>query len=408
MKATLTQTSIGPSCSSTVAAARSTCVGSATSAGTDERASPGRLDLLGGAPARPLSPRASRATAAPRGAERRSPSARPIPPLAPVTTTTCCCACCAHVDSFVVGGAVVEPICGVVVTACPGAAGLGEPLGRLEEQGVHERLRGVAAQLPLVDVVLLGEQAGRPAGGPVALEPAHRLDLRALLVRGQRHQEAAEQEGALGVGEGSLVRAEPVHVARRRPARRARRPGWRASGDRRPASRRGCRAAAARRRPGRRRAPAASGPSGAGSRGAVSASIASARALQAAPPGPPGPRGRGAQAGRAGQPGVGPALRRPAPRCRRRDRVAVPLIAATATSTARQWSRSSRSCRPPRPAAAALSPKASSWNCSLTQFPTRPCLPGSPAGRGLARPGPGRRSPCRRAGAGARPRAAAR
>jgi len=42
---------------------------------------------------------------------------------------------------------------------------------------VDERLWCVATDLPLGDVVLLGEQAGRAARGPVALEPAGRLDL---------------------------------------------------------------------------------------------------------------------------------------------------------------------------------------------------------------------------------------
>ena len=56
-----------------------------------------------------------------------------------------------------------------------------------------------------VDVVLLGEQAGRAAGGPVALEPAGGLDVPALLVQGQRHDEPAQQEGALGRAERALV-----------------------------------------------------------------------------------------------------------------------------------------------------------------------------------------------------------
>jgi hypothetical protein len=41
---------------------------------------------------------------------------------------------------------------------------------------VHERLRQVAPQLPLVDVVLLRVQRRWPAGGPVALEPVRRGD----------------------------------------------------------------------------------------------------------------------------------------------------------------------------------------------------------------------------------------
>jgi hypothetical protein len=40
--------------------------------------------------------------------------------------------------------------------------------GALEQQRVDERLRQVSPQLTLGDVELLGEQAGGPAGRPVA------------------------------------------------------------------------------------------------------------------------------------------------------------------------------------------------------------------------------------------------
>jgi hypothetical protein len=40
---------------------------------------------------------------------------------------------------------------------------------------VHECLRQVAAQLPLVHVELLGVQRGGPAGAPVALEPVRAI-----------------------------------------------------------------------------------------------------------------------------------------------------------------------------------------------------------------------------------------
>lgn len=63
------------------------------------------------------------------------------------------------------------------------------------------------------DVELLGEQRRRTAGRPIAFEPAHRIDLVALLVFGQGHEESAEQEGAFGVGQGPLVLPEAVDVA---------------------------------------------------------------------------------------------------------------------------------------------------------------------------------------------------
>src|SRR3954468_2406433 len=190
VKATLTHTSTGPRASSAWAAAASTWSGSATSAGIGS-AVPPACSTPRPAPARPASPRASRATLAPRAA-KASAAARPIPPLAPVTTTTC-------------------PACSLLIWTSAGRngwlrpAGLrsagprgGQPLGRLEQQGVDERLRHVAARLPLGDVVFLGEQAGRAARGPVALEPAGRFNLPALLMQGQRHGEPAQQEGALG------------------------------------------------------------------------------------------------------------------------------------------------------------------------------------------------------------------
>ena len=79
---------------------------------------------------------------------------------------------------------------------------------------MHERLREVAAQLALADVVFLGEQAGRAAGGAVALEPAHSA------ARGRRvgawasaDPEAAEQEGSLGLAERAFVGLVAVAVA---------------------------------------------------------------------------------------------------------------------------------------------------------------------------------------------------
>ena len=57
------------------------------------------------------------------------------------------------------------------------------------------------------------EEPRRTARRAVALEPAHRLHLGALLVGGQSHPEATEEKDALGVGEGSLVLPGPVDVA---------------------------------------------------------------------------------------------------------------------------------------------------------------------------------------------------
>ncbi len=69
----------------------------------------------------------------------------------------------------------------------------------LEQQGMYESLRQVAAQLTLPNVEFLGEQAGRTARGAVALEPADGCQIVALLVVRQRHQEAAQQEGSFGI-----------------------------------------------------------------------------------------------------------------------------------------------------------------------------------------------------------------
>src|SRR5581483_1880914 len=71
---------------------------------------------------------------------------------------------------------------------------LGDTRGGLDHQRVHERLREVAAQLPLPNVVLLREQPGRAARRAVALEPANRLQLPALLKLRERGDEAAEHE----------------------------------------------------------------------------------------------------------------------------------------------------------------------------------------------------------------------
>ena len=194
---------------------------------------PARLDVLDRAVQAGLA-RGPAGPPGPPGAESCA-VARPMPALAPVITTVCVMS--------------VAPACFSVRgrDACPGGErvpcsgrggpGPGQPRGRLEQQGVDERLGEVAAQLALADVVLLGEEAGWPAGGPVALEPADGLGGPALLVRGQRHQEPAQHERSLGLVQRPLVLAEPVHVAvLARSARHARR-GWPEPGGRRPAGR---------------------------------------------------------------------------------------------------------------------------------------------------------------------------
>lgn len=72
---------------------------------------------------------------------------------------------------------------------------------------MHKGLRKVPAQLALLDVVLLGEQAGRAAAGTGTLEPAVRPRLVTLLVQGQAGGEAAQQERALALAEREI--AEP-------------------------------------------------------------------------------------------------------------------------------------------------------------------------------------------------------
>src|SRR6185312_6880148 len=89
----------------------------------------------------------------------------------------------------------------------------GEPAGRLDQQCVNEGLRVVPAELTLRDVVLLGEEPGGAAGGAVPLEPAQRLKSVPLRVRGHRHEEATEGEGALRLAERTRTVLEPVDVA---------------------------------------------------------------------------------------------------------------------------------------------------------------------------------------------------
>src|SRR5690349_4320688 len=86
----------------------------------------------------------------------------------------------------------------------------GQPHGRLEEQCVDERLRQVSSELALLDVELLGQEARRPAGGAIALEPAHRFDQVALLELREAYDEAAEEKRSLGFAQRSRVVTKPV------------------------------------------------------------------------------------------------------------------------------------------------------------------------------------------------------
>jgi hypothetical protein len=78
---------------------------------------------------------------------------------------------------------------------------------------VDEGLGQVAAELALGNVEFFGEQAGWSAGGAVAFQPACGGDCVASLVVGERHEESAEEEGALGLAERSLVGLVAVAVA---------------------------------------------------------------------------------------------------------------------------------------------------------------------------------------------------
>src|SRR5487761_1519553 len=195
--ATLIQVSIGPNSCSTWPAASSTCAWSATSTASAS-AFPPASSTSRTAPSRPASPRAISPTLAPRSPYSRA-TARPMPPLAPVITTV----------------SVMSPVLSLREIAGSGSLllpGNGQPRRALEHERVHEGLRQVPPPLPLGHVVFLRVQAGGTARGPVALEPAGRVQLPALLLQGEGHHEAAQQEGALGVAERPLVVPEPVGV----------------------------------------------------------------------------------------------------------------------------------------------------------------------------------------------------
>ncbi len=78
---------------------------------------------------------------------------------------------------------------------------------------MHESLRKIAAELALLHVELLGEEARGSTGRPAALEGSHRRDQVVLLQSGQGHGETAQLKGAFGLTKWALVRLEAVHVA---------------------------------------------------------------------------------------------------------------------------------------------------------------------------------------------------
>ena len=171
VKATLTQTSIGPSSSLDGAAAR-------RSPHRRRRCRPGR-------PAGGRRPRAPRSAAAVQPRARRGPAARrvaprspkaravarPMPPEAPVTTTTWRGGCVVvHGFPLVVPDRVVGRRGGQVRRwVRPSAVG-----ARLERAGRGRRPAAGCRAAGAGDVELLGEQPGRSARRAVALEPAQR------------------------------------------------------------------------------------------------------------------------------------------------------------------------------------------------------------------------------------------
>jgi hypothetical protein len=65
--------------------------------------------------------------------------------------------------------------------ALASARKVAKPARALQHQRMHEGLRQIAAQLPLIDIKLLGVQARGSAGGPAALEEPDGPDDVALL-----------------------------------------------------------------------------------------------------------------------------------------------------------------------------------------------------------------------------------
>ena len=212
----------------------------------------------------------------------------------------------------------------------------------------------------------------------VALEPAQRAGLVALLVR------SAGRGGSRRAGtrprpraSGRSVVAEPVDVAVVGRARRRPRRWWRAAGVVGRDRAADARAAAGRRRHAGRRVRAASGRSGCRQSRAIGQEMVVGERLQ---------RRR-----RLLRPVVRAAARRPAthdqPGVRPPAVVELPdagvgLVASAArsrrraASTARMPSAVETAGRSAAPRSSSDSPKASSWNCWLTWLPTRTGAPG--------------------------------
>ena len=246
-------------------------------------------------------------------------------------------------------------------SARPASVRRSRAAGRARRPGAGCRAAGVA--------MTSYSSVNRP-GGPQAarLRSNQRaaLDLVALLVRGQGHQEPAQQERALGLVERAARPGGSGRRSRRRPAPRRPPAGSPAL--------RGSSAGGRRARPGSSSAASTRGSSGArcqrpvGCRqsAAVSATRASARRSSRAASVRPAPaaamaRSPAAQISREWAHRRSSSSQMPASGSRHRA-----SMAATAVSTACRCSESRRSCRAAAANSSRASPNASSWNWSLT------------------------------------------
>ena len=219
---------------------------------------------------------------------------------------------------------------------------------------MDERLRQVAAQLALRDVVLLGEQPGGPHAAAVALEPAQGASAcRPADAEASARWKPQSRKAPSASPQGPVVAGGTGRRSRRGRARRHRVAGW--------PRLRGSSAGTAPRIAGQQQRGVDAGVVGSALPAAVRVQAVASRRR----------RGRVGEAAPDSAPVTAPArpatARSPAaqisrewvqrgpraPRSRRRARRHRCSIAATATSAARQSSASSRSWRPPRRAAAA-------------------------------------------------------
>ena len=258
---------------------------------------------------------------------------------------------------------------------------------------MHECLRQVAPQLPLVHVVLLGVQRGGPAGAAVPLEPVRRRHRLAARVRRQRHPAPAQQERSLRQVQRPVVMPEPVHVpvdAELGPHRLDGREGTRVGQRQRAPDQRqqqgGVQPRVARRPlqpPGRVHAVAEARGDRVGQRRPARRRPVPVPAWRA--------RSRPPSRSRAARPrrraGSAPSAGRRVPRCPR------PVPASASRWRRRRSPPPASRPRPSmsRPAAAAsresASPSASSWNWPRTQFPLLASPPGNPRSRSGRSPG---------------------